>query len=276
MARALVRVGSSLGLASGLALAAPALWAQTGDVIEEDSAPPEEGAGESDEAASKDDSGDGDWEEGGGGSASGSGPHFGVRVAFGFPFGDATGASSSTSGAGGTTTTTSTGGGKMSDAVAGQIPIWLDLGWQFSPAFMLGAYFSYGFVLPSGDFADTCEATRAKCTLSDIRLGLQAQLSFAPGRGTDPWIGAGFGYEWFKLKVGDASFTFRGWEMLMLQGGIDFGGDSGGSTIGPFAAFTLGQFSRGDVKFGGIDESSDIDETAMHNWLFIGVRGVVK
>lgn len=275
MARALVRLGSSLGLASSLALVAPALWAQAGDVIEEDSAPPEEEAGGDDQDdESSDDSGDGDWSSEGGGSGE-SGLHFGLRLAWGFLLGKATGASTSSTTTGGTTTTTSYGGGKMSDSVAGQIPIWLDLGWQFSPAFMAGLYFSYGFVLPGGDLADACDEDRASCTLSDIRLGVQAQLSLAPGRGTDPWLGAGLGYEWFSIDINDASATLRGPELL-LQGGIDFGGDSGGSTIGPFVGFTFGQFSQASFKFGSISDSGDIDETAMHNWLFIGVRGVVK
>lgn len=220
-----------------------------------------------------DDSGDGDWGSEGGG-ASESGLHFGLRLGYGFPLGKATGTASSSGGTGGTTTTT--GSGDLSDSVAGQIPIWVDLGWQFSPKLMAGAYFSYGFVLPSGDLADACDAARADCTLSDIRLGLQAQYNFAPGRGTDPWLGIGVGYEWFKIAVNDATFTFHGWELPMLQGGVDFGGDSGGSTIGPFVAFTFGRFTRGKVEFGSISESGDIDDVATHNWLFVGVRGVVK
>lgn len=275
MARALVRLGMCLGLSSSFALWSPSALAQAGDVMEDDSAPPEEESQAADQEESSDDSGDGDWDGEGSGGGGESGLHFGLRLAYGFPLGKATGASSSSTTTGGTTTTTSYGGGKMSDSVAGQIPIWLDLGWQFSPAFMAGLYFSYGFVLPGGDLADACDEERASCTLSDIRLGLQAQLSLAPGRGTDPWLGAGIGYEWFSIDINDASATLRGPE-LMLQGGIDFGGDSGGSTIGPFLAFTFGQFSQQSYKFGSISDSGSVDKTAMHNWLFIGIRGVVK
>lgn len=271
MARAFVRVGLCLGLSSCLGLGSlPAAAQGSGDFIEDDSEPGQQQASDDQDQEGEDDAGDGDWSDEGGGASSGSGFHFGLRLGYGFALGKATKSSGSS--------TSSSASGDMADLVAGQIPIWVDLGWQFSPSFMLGAYFSYGFVLPKGDLADACDEARSGCTLSDIRLGLQGQLSFSPGRSTDPWIGAGVGYEWFTLNIGDATARAHGWEFLMLQAGLDFGGDSGGSTIGPFAAFTFGQFSQASFKYGSIDESGSIDsdQRAMHNWLFVGVRGVVK
>lgn len=277
MARALVRVGVCLLLWSGVGLWSPSAAAQAGGEIIDDESESEDGQQDqaAEEPSNEDDAGDGDWSEGGS-AASESGFHFGLRLGYGFALGKATGAASSSSSSSGGTTTTSFGSGAMSDNIAGQIPLWVDAGWQFTPSFMLGAYFSYGFVLPSGDLADACDSARASCTLNDIRLGVQAQLSFAPGRPTEPWLGVGAGYEWFSLNVNDATFRLHGFELLMLQGGIDFGGDSGGSSIGPFAAFTFGQFSRAKIKFGSIDETVDVDEKATHNWLFVGIRGVVK
>ena len=39
--------------------------------------------------------------------------------------------------------------------------------------------------------------------------------------------------------------------------------------LGPFVSFSLGQYS----SYGFGDESEDMDETAMHQWLTIGARG---
>jgi len=256
--RALVRVGLCLVLGSWPAGA----WAQAGgDVMEDDSSSAEEEQGSGKQEEEEEDSGDGDS----GGGSDEAGIHFGLRLAYGFPMGKVQELPAG-----------STGSGDLSDGTVGQIPIWLDLGWQFTPAFMLGAYFSYGFVLPSEDTTDDCDRQGVTCRLTDLRLGLQAQLSFSPKQATDPWIGAGVGYEWLTVKAGDYSSTYHGWEMLMLQAGIDFGGDSGGSTFGPFAAFTFGQFSKYSFKTAAGDDSGSIDEKAMHNWLFVGVRGALK
>ena len=158
--------------------------------------------------------------------------------------------------------------------VRSEIPIWVALGWQISPRFMAGLSFSYGVVIPTGDLADACEAE--SCTVNDIRLGAQAQYAFSPGRSLDPWLGAGLGYEWFSVKEGEVTRRYRGAELLMLQAGLDLGGDSGSTTYGPFTAFTFGRFSTIYSKIGDSGESRDIDSPATHHWLFLGVRGVVK
>ena len=221
------------------------------------------------------DSGDGGWEGGGeGDGGAASGIHFGLRLAFALPMGDLHGSWKRTSTLGGVTQTTTVERAELSEGVTGQIPIWVDLGWQISPRFMAGLYFSYGVLLPTGDLSDACDAE--SCTANDIRLGAQAQYAFSPGRSLDPWLGAGLGYEWFSVKVGEVTSRYRGAELLMLQAGLDLGGDSGSTTYGPFAAFTFGRFSTIYSKIGDSGESRDIDSPATHHWLFLGVRGVVK
>jgi hypothetical protein len=199
--------------------------------------------------------------------------HFGLRLAYGIPFGDVSGSSSSTTTVGGTTVTVTQQGASMKDVITGQIPIWLDLGWQATRAFMVGGYFSYGFVLLSSDVRDGCDARGESCSAGDIRAGLQVQFSFAPGKSVDPWIGAGLGYEWLRLK-GNQTSTSRGWEIPMLQGGLDF--PAGKSWVGPFIAFTNGRYSRVDRSTNGGTQSDDVPTTASHQWLFLGVRGAMK
>lgn len=203
----------------------------------------------------EDTSDDGGWsddsyedDEGGGPSAI----HFGLRTGWGIPLGEAA------------------GGEDLSDGVVGQIPIWLDLGWQATPKLMLGAYFSYGFVFVNDDLCPD----ESECSASDVRLGAQVQFSFSPRKPVDFWLGAGAGYEWAHVKVDNGSSTSRGFEFLMLQLGVDFGGDDAGSTVfGPFAAYTFGTFDKFKQSNG---TSGDIEDTATHNWLFLGVRGVMK
>jgi hypothetical protein len=256
------RMTRIFGLLTGPALAGVLLWsvpslAQGADVMEDDDAAAQDDGANDDEEPADDDGGDdGGWDDEG--TSGDSGPHFGLRLGYGIPMGDAI------------------NGAALSDSLAGQIPIWLDVGYQPSPSFMLGIYFSYGFGILASDVSDQCDQSNISCRISDIRLGLQAQYNFAPRKGTNPWLGVGVGYEWLSGKYDDAVTTYHGWELPMLQGGIDFGGDSGGSTIGPFVAFTMSTYSKYKVKQGSLADSGDIPETASHNWIFLGLRGVVN
>ncbi len=222
-----------------------------------------EATNDSDDDGGWDEGGDGEWEEEG---SSESGAHFGLRTGWGIPMGKVAGTATTTTG--GTTTTVS--GGDLSDGILGQIPIWLDLGWQATPPFMLGMYFSYGFVLLD---KNTCP-DGSSCSANDIRLGLQVQYSFGPHKPVDFWLGGGLGYEWFSVKQDGNRGTLRGFELLMLQLGVDFGGDSGSSSFGPFAAFTFGRFDKASSS--QTSQTADIDPTAFHNWLFIGLHGAMK
>lgn len=210
------------------------------------------------ESEEQDTSDDGGWnddnyedDEGGGPSAI----HFGLRTGWGIPLGEAS------------------SGNDLSDGIIGQIPIWLDLGWQATPKFMVGAYFSYGFMFLDDDLCPD----GSECSGGDIRLGAQVQFSFSPRKPVDFWLGGGAGYEWAHYKVDNGSSTIRGFEFLMLQLGVDFGGDDSGSTVfGPFAAYTFGTFDKISTSTGGTSQSANIDDTGTHNWLFLGVRGVMK
>jgi hypothetical protein len=210
-----------------------------------------------------------DYSDDEGGAAGGF--HFGLRLAYGIPMGDVTGSQSTTTTSGGATTTVTLTGAKMSDLVTGQIPIWVDLGWQATRSFMVGGYFSYGFVILASDVRDGCNQAGQSCSAGDIRTGLQAQFSFNPGGSVDPWLGAGFGYEWLRLKS-NAVTTLRGWEIPMLEGGLDF--PAGTSYVGPFVAFSMCTYSKADSSASG--STVDLPNTASHQWLFLGVRGVVK
>lgn len=155
----------------------------------------------------------------------------------------------------------------LSDQVSGMVPLWVDAGYMVTPNVMLGAYFQYGF----GFAGDACP-TGADCSVSDIRFGVQGQYHISPGQSTQPWVGLGVGYE-IASSTAEAgglelSTSVKGFEFLNLQGGADFK-VADAMVVGPFASFSLGQFSSVSIE----DESEDIEETAMHQWLVIGAKG---
>jgi hypothetical protein len=169
---------------------------------------------------------------------------------------------------------------KVSDAVSGQIPIWIDAGYMVLPEVLVGAYFQYGIVQvkkATTALAPGC-APGDNCSAHDIRFGVQAQYHFSPAQSADPWLGLGFGYEILGTSEtgggrtpGDGSLT--GLEFLNLQGGADFK-LADAFSLGPFLSFSLGQYSSETaVGVNGQSQTSDINPKELHEWLTFGVKG---
>lgn len=97
-------------------------------------------------------------------AASDSGLDLGARLGYGIPLGKAIGGPGP--------------GNALSDGITGQVPIWIDAGYRFTPNVMAGAYFQYGFA-----FVKDCPSG-ASCSAHDIRLGIQAQYRIQP---TEKW-----------------------------------------------------------------------------------------
>ena len=155
-------------------------------------------------------------------------------------------------------------GGKMSEEVSGQIPIWLDAGYMVTPNVLIGLYGQYGFV----SLKQSCDG----CSAHDIRFGVQGQYHFSPAESVDPWLGLGVGYEILGFSQSaqgqTVDISFKGFEFLNLQGGADFKVGNAFS-VGPFLSFSLGQYSKASAN----DQSADIDKTALHQWLTFGAKG---
>jgi hypothetical protein len=178
----------------------------------------------------------------------------------------------------------------LNDTIVGQVPLWFDAGARISPNFFFGAYFGLGIGIAGETMKDECdlaEATGADCSLTafDLRLGLQGHYHLMPGERIDPWVGAGIGYEiagWgYKVESGgdetDVTFAVSGFEFFNLQGGVDFQ-LSKKAALGPFLGFSLAQFNKvsrdcsGDFCAAFDGESDDIDDKALHQWIFLGAR----
>lgn len=183
-----------------------------------------------------------------------SGVELGARSGYGIPMGDALKDK------------------KMSDGVDGMIPIWIDAGYRINPNLFAGVYFQYGLV----SVADKACGSGADCSASDIRIGLQGQYHIMPDASFDPWVGLGVGYEMLKssAEAGGSKFsrTMSGFEFANLQAGADFE-VAPGFGVGPFISFSLGQYSSSESDPNPTNESSDIKDKAMHQWLLLGVKG---
>jgi hypothetical protein len=197
----------------------------------------------------------------------------GIRSGYALPFGDATGPSSGA------------GGGlfypeslPLSDTTKGLVPIWIDAGYRFFPSMFVGAYFQYGFASVNKGKQPGCQLVFITCSVDDMMFGIDFQYHLMPDQAVDPWVGVGIGYEilhtWADqggVGVGSDGNKANGFQFVILQVGADYNAMPFG--IGPFATFSLGQFSYcsgGDNTF---QQTCPIEHTALHEWLTFGIRG---
>lgn len=191
-----------------------------------------------------------------------SGFTLGLRAGYGIPMGDAVKS------------------GKLSDGVSGTIPLALDVGYRLDPSLFLGAYFQYGIGLVNDSKVfggGVCDLTGVSCSAYVMRFGLEGIYRFSPGASFVPWAGIGVGYEIAGLSAEQAGMkataTYRGFEFVNLQLGGDFK-VSPSFSVGPFASFSIGQYSDAKLELPGFPTTSgSIADKAIHEWLQLGVKG---
>jgi hypothetical protein len=176
-------------------------------------------------------------------------------------------------------------GASMSDvSLSSQIPLQLDANYKLDKDFAVGVYFSYGFgqvdnkAFQSLVGFQVCGANGIECSGSSLRFGAQGSYTFNQVTGPFvPWAGLFGGYESVSSKIsnapgGAATFDFTGWEL-----GLQVGGDykvNEQFSVGPYLTASLGQYGSAEGKLNGTTVfSGSITDTAMHNWLTIGVMG---
>lgn len=195
-----------------------------------------------------------------------------LRTGFSFPMGEASGTASDT----------------LGRRYAWQIPIAIDLGAKITRSIFIGTYLQVGF---GGEGSDTevtafCDdndhnfSNDVSCSVVTARIGLLANYQFSPDHVVNPWVGYGFGFESATQSLTDKqhgyseSTTASGLTYAQLAGGIDFRGAVGG---GPYAELAIGRFLRSSTEqYGRRVYSGDIEDRAVHAWLTLGVRFVVR
>ncbi|WP_338864515.1 porin family protein [Myxococcus stipitatus] len=205
-------------------------------------------------------------DEGSDTSERGGGFALGLRAGFGVPFGKISGDEAQEDRS------------KLADAFSGAIPFQVEAGYFFNPNVYLGAFFQYGILTLKPDCLEG-----VSCSASQLRVGINAAYHFQATRLLEPWVGLGVGYERSSQTSSlersedevSATVSIQGLEFVSGQAGLDFR-VSRRFSVGPYVTYTLAQYSsvtltntRGDAQIG---ETEDIDEKALHSWLYGGVR----
>jgi hypothetical protein len=158
----------------------------------------------------------------------------------------------------------------IDELVAISVPLQVDVGLTVHRRWFVGAYVQYAW-----DFLqiDQCKLGES-CSVSGLRLGLQATYAFRDHGG--PWAGLGTGWEWMFTSYVSPEFTTQldvaGWEYVIFQAGWDVE-VSPGWRVGPWISGSVGEFSRASLGVSGRNTEAAIPNRAVHGWLQLGVKG---
>jgi hypothetical protein len=194
------------------------------------------------------------------------GLRLGARVGYAFPSGDSRGKSDF-------------GDFQLSSAIDGVVPIMLDAMYEFDFGLAVGLFGQYGHGVRN---TGSCEGY-AECDASVIRVGAQAQYFLYGETAWVPWVGGGFGWERFaastRFPEGNVEFSYTGWELLQLQGGLDYELTLR-FRLGLFAQQSIGQYqsaSTTTTRPNSIAEGDvDLEDKALHFWTTLGVRALAS
>lgn len=167
---------------------------------------------------------------------------------------------------------------KMSDLVAPQVPLIIDIGGKPIKQLFLGAYVGVGAGAVAGETDDWCDRENLDCIALSLQAGVQVQYHILPHEDLNPWIGYGLGLESVIIGIThgdeDGSLSFGGFQFARFMGGVDFRINRT-LGIGPFVDFALGQY--GGYRYDApviTDDEGDYDDKKLHEWLTIGARFV--
>lgn len=163
---------------------------------------------------------------------------------------------------------------KLADGIAGQVPIWIDVGYRLRSGVYLGGYAQIGPGIQA-------QCSPPDCYLFDLRVGFNARYHFLAGRRIEPWVGLGLGYELLHIQQYEtilgtrlsSSGALHGFEFLNAQVGVDFR-VTRQVAVAPFFTCALSQYERltGRTPTGVSFSRSDFEKT-VHAWFLFGLRG---
>jgi hypothetical protein len=172
----------------------------------------------------------------------------------------------------------------MNDVYVGQVPLWLDIGYEPLPNLMLGGFGLWGpaFVAAADPNVDPADPDLVACPQGGscfghvFRGGGQAHWLFAPHSTVDPWVGLGAAYEfaWVKRTVSNDTRKRlnRGPEIINVQAGLDIK-PKDELAIGPFVSFSIDRYTAcKNTENGSQAARCDIERRAQHFWLMMGAR----
>jgi hypothetical protein len=155
-------------------------------------------------------------------------------------------------------------GDSLGATVGVLVPLWLDLGARIGDHVYVGPYGVFG-VGNEGSALSACS-----CAILYGRAGLNALYHLRPREWVDPWFGVGAGYEDLVIDAG-TSPAVSGWT-ADVEAGVDLAVGASHTRLGPFAAFSLGQFDSPGTYYRGESATPINAPSALHGWLTLGVR----
>jgi len=159
--------------------------------------------------------------------------------------------------------------------ISGSIPLTLEGGYRFSPHFYLGGFFEFAFATTSSQI---CAGVAGDCSSSanQLKFGPTFRYNFSPARRFDPFVGFGADYEILTASITQgqqsASIALHGWDYAKFELGADLH-VARDFVVAPYASFGLGQYiSADETAASGKETSGDFKNSALHEWLTLGVR----
>jgi hypothetical protein len=179
-------------------------------------------------------------------------------------------------------------GDALNERYASQFVLETELGAKATEALFVGAYLGFGFGAEGRDtrienFCDDDDGdgnNDIECSVVSLRLGAMARWSFSPAESINPWLAYGIGFESQSQSINDRivgrreSTTASGIEFARLSAGLDW---RPGKTFGfgPLLEASLGTFTDTSTEVNGETTfEGDIEDSAIHTWATIGMRGV--
>jgi hypothetical protein len=178
----------------------------------------------------------------------------------------------------------------MSDLLAWQLPIQVDIGAKVHPHFLVGGYigFAYGHGASGGGGVYAgypCDTTWNECAALDMRLGFQAQYHGNPDGWVNPWVGYGLGVESLRVHhvensgACDDTGTATGLEFARVDMGLDVR-LSRLLGAGAFVSSAAGDYLTASVdpvcaKSSGLATVLGRADGSIHLWLSVGARVVL-
>jgi hypothetical protein len=153
-------------------------------------------------------------------------------------------------------------------------------GLRLSPHLALGLYGDVGVGNPAREIRDQCSNpdpgfVPIDCDATTGRFGVLLRHTFDPFARTTPWLSVGTGFEVGTISTHDTPsggseelFSYSGWEMLRLQGGVDFR-SSQVFGVGFFGGVSFGRYSQYEEP--GFPDDH-LDDRSIHTRVEGGVR----
>lgn len=164
-----------------------------------------------------------------------------------------------------------------------QVPVLIEAGFKIHPMILLGGYGSFALGAVSQN-ARSLYCDGRSCVATSFRVGAQIQAQFRPGERLNPWASYGLGFESSTASASDnpnspgSSATYSGFEFARLALGLDFR-VSHLFGLGPFVEVAFGSYGHahttGALFAASVSSDRGITDTALHDWVTFGVRGVL-